>query len=157
MSEIYLLIAVASLGTLGVVHKLADHRRCKPEAINFVLFLAAATAMLVTAIWRFGPASILQVPPIAWITAAGCGLLASFATLNFQHGIRHGKISTSWLVINLSTALPTGLSILIYREAVGVRRTLGLLLAVVALLILWFERVQEERGAAGTASPSDER
>jgi hypothetical protein len=31
--------------------------------------------------------------------------------------LRHGKISTSWLVINLSTAIPTVLFILIYRES----------------------------------------
>jgi drug/metabolite transporter (DMT)-like permease len=155
MPYIYLVMAVASLGTLGVVHKVADHRRCKPEAINFVIFLAAAICMFAVSIWRFGPAGVLQIPAVAWTTAVVCGFLASFATLNFQHGIRHGKISTSWLVINLSTALPTVLSILIYHEAVSARRALGLVLAVVALLILWLERVQEERaGGVPVASVS---
>jgi drug/metabolite transporter (DMT)-like permease len=157
MSGIYLLIAVISLGTLGVVHKVADHQRCKPEAINFVIFLTAGMIMFVVSIWRFGPISLLQIPAVAWITAAGCGFLASFATLNFQQGIRHGKISTSWLVINLSTALPTALSILIYREAVGLRRGLGLLLSVVALLILWFERAYEEQRGGGMQATASEK
>jgi drug/metabolite transporter (DMT)-like permease len=145
MSYAYLLMAVASLGMLGVMHKVADHRRCRPAAINFVIFLGAAIAMFCISIWQLGPASVLRVPAVAWITALGCGFLASFATLNFQHGIRHGKISTSWLVINLSTALPTVLSILIYGEAVSVRRAVGLLLAMLALLILWLERAHEVR------------
>jgi drug/metabolite transporter (DMT)-like permease len=145
MSYIYLIMAVVSLGLLGVFHKVADHRRCKPEAINFVLFLAAAIGMFAVSTWRFGAESVLHVPAVAWVTALVCGFLAAFATLNFQHGIRLGKISTSWLVINLSTALPTVLSIVIYHESVSPRRALGLALAVVALVILWLERAQEER------------
>jgi drug/metabolite transporter (DMT)-like permease len=67
------------------------------------------------------------------------------AILSFQHGVRFGKISTSWLVINLSTALPTILSIAIYHEVVSLRRALGLALAMVALGILWLERRREEQ------------
>ncbi|HEY1241415.1 MAG TPA: EamA family transporter [Bryobacteraceae bacterium] len=147
MRYVYLVMAVASLGMLGVFHKVADHRRCKPEAINFVLFLAAAIGMFAVSIGRFGAESMLHVTAVAWVTALVCGFLAAFATLNFQHGIRHGKISTSWLVINLSTALPTVLSIVIYHEAVSPRRALGLALAVLALVILWLERAREERAA----------
>ena len=73
-----------------------------------------------------GPTKVLDIPAPGWLTAVACGFLASVAILNFQHGVRFGKISTSWLIINLSTALPTVLSILIYREAVSVRRALGL-------------------------------
>ena len=144
-SYAYLGMAVASLGMLGVVHKVADHRHCRPEAVNMMIFLAAAPIVFAVSFWRFGPANTLNVPAVAWATALVCGFMAAFATLNFQHGIRHGKISTSWLIINLSTALPTVLSIAIYKEAVTRRRALGLLLAVAALFILWLERVREER------------
>lgn len=145
----YLMMAVTALGLLGVAHKVADHRHCRPEAINFMIFLVAAAAMSGFSLVRFGPAAALAVPAAAWLTAVICGFLASFATLQFQHGIRFGKISTSWLVINLSTALPTVLSIVIYKEAVTPRRALGLLLALAALFILWLERAREERRSAG--------
>jgi drug/metabolite transporter (DMT)-like permease len=156
IAYVYLIVAVAALGLLGIFHKVADHRRCRPEAINLMIFLVAAAMTFVVSLVRFGPGGVLAIPPVAWVTALVCGFLASFATLQFQHGIRHGKISTSWLVINLSTALPTVLSIVLYKEAVTPRRILGLLLAIVALLILWLERAREERlrEAAATLSAS---
>jgi len=144
----YLLLAASSLGILGIMHKVADQHRCRPEAVNLFLFLGATLAMSVISVRRFGAGAALNVPAIAWITAAGCGFLASFAILNFQRGIRYGKISTSWLVINLSTILPTLLSIVIYHESVSARRALGLLLSVAALSLLWMERRSEERLAA---------
>jgi len=141
----FLILAVCALGLLGVLHKLADFRGCRPQAINLFLFLGAAAAMWALTLFRYGASAMNGIPLVAAAVGAGCGLLASVAILNFQHGIRYGKISTSWLIINLSTALPTVLSIVIYRERVSARRGLGLLLAVAALLILWVERRREEQ------------
>jgi drug/metabolite transporter (DMT)-like permease len=140
----FLILAVASLGMLGVLHKVADHRRCRPEAINLFIFLGGTTVMSVLSFWRSGVANVLDIPAIAWVTAAVCGFLASLAIWSFQHGVRYGKISTSWLVINLSMALPTVLSIMVYHEVITARRAIGLLLAVATLIILWRERVREE-------------
>lgn len=147
MPHLYLLLGVVSFGMLGVLHKVSDHRHCRPEGVNLILFLGAAVSMLAVSVWRTR-AKVIDVPPIAWVTAITCGFLASVAILSFQRGVRFGKISTSWLVINLSTALPTVLSIVIYRESVGIRRSLGLFLAVAALVILWLERTREERAHA---------
>ncbi len=144
MPHLYLLLSVVSFGLLGVLHKVSDHRHCRPEGVNLILFLGAAFGMLAVSVWRTGT-KVMDVPAIAWGTAITCGFLASVAILAFQHGVRFGKISTSWLVINLSMALPTVLSILIYHEHVSIRRGLGLFLAVTALVILWLERTREER------------
>lgn len=152
MPRAFLLLAVISLGTMGVTHKVADHRGCRPEGVNFVLFLGAGVVMLGVTFWRLGP-RILEIAPVAVLTAMTCGFLSSVAILSFQHGVRFGKISTSWLIMNLSTALPTVLSVLIYGEAVSARRALGLFLAVVALFILWLERKREE-SAGSLAVPS---
>ena len=140
----FLFLAVASLGMIGVLHKVADHRRCRPEAINLFIFLGGTAVMTVLCAWHSKAAKLLDIPTIAWVTAAVCGILASLAILSFQHGVRYGKISTSWLVINLSMSLPTVLSIVVYHEIITARRALGLLLAVVTLIILWRERVREE-------------
>jgi drug/metabolite transporter (DMT)-like permease len=144
MPQLYLLLGVVSFGILGVLHKVSDHRGCRPEGVNLILFFGAAVSMLGISLWRTGT-NVMHVPAIAWATAITCGFLASVAILTFQHGIRFGRISTSWLLINLSLAVPTALSILIYHESVSLRRGLGLLLAVTALVILWLERVREER------------
>jgi drug/metabolite transporter (DMT)-like permease len=145
MRYAFLILAVASLGLLGVLHKVADHRKCRPAAINFFLFLWAS--LMVAAVelgWR-GAGTALPIPGVLMIAVAvTCGTFASLAILSFQHGVRYGKISTSWLLLNLSTAIPTLLSILIYHEHVGWKRGLSLLLAVSALLLLWRDRRAEE-------------
>ena len=147
MPYAYLMLAVCALGILGVLHKVADFRGCRAEAINLFLFLGAAAAMWAVSFLRFGGAALAGLPVAVIGVGVICGLLASIAILNFQHGVRYGRISTSWLIVNLSTALPTVLSIVIYRERLGPRRAAGLLLAVVALGLLWLERRREEEAA----------
>jgi drug/metabolite transporter (DMT)-like permease len=142
----YLSIAVLSLGLLGVLHKVADYQRCRPAAVNLLLFFWAMVFVSGVCFIRQGLAATLSVPSWVCAVAAVCGTFASLAILNFQHGVRYGKISTSWLVINLSTAVPTILSIVFYKEQVSLRRGLGLTLAVLALILLWLDRQGEESG-----------
>lgn len=145
---LYLAGAALSVGMLGVFHKVADHCECRPEAINLFLFLFAGLLMATWSVSRAGFSQLIFLPQVALLTAATCGLLASLAILFFQRGIRYGKISTSWLVINLSTILPSVLSIVLYREAVSPRRALALGLSLVALTLLWFDRRRQEAGEA---------
>jgi drug/metabolite transporter (DMT)-like permease len=147
MGYLHLLLAVASLGMLGVLHKVADHRRCRPQAINLLLFLWVSILLGLTAAIRSGPAVMLAVPGRVLLIGTVCGMCAGLAILNFQHAVRFGKISTSWLLINLSMAVPTVLSILIYREQVTPKRALSMTLTVVALALLWIDRRQEDRKA----------
>lgn len=144
MGHLFLILAVVSFGSLGVLHKVADHHRCRPQAINAVLFLAAGLVLTVVTTVRLGIEAWTAVPSRAWLVAGACGLCASVAILHFQHGVRHGRISTSWLIVNLSTIVPTILSILIYGETVSPRRAVSLALALVALVLLWIDRRQEE-------------
>lgn len=154
MSYLYLLIGLVCLGLLGVLHKAADHRRCRPEAINLFLFAWAAVIVGGAAAWKLGPLRAALTPLPAVAVAAACGTCATLAILFFQRGIRHGKISTSWLIINLSTVVPTLLSIFIYREQIGTRRLASLLLALAALLMLWLERRREEASQNSRTVPS---
>src|SRR5437868_13359964 len=112
MRYLHLLLAVGSLGMLGVLHKVADHRRCRPQAINLLLFFWASLLLAVTAAIRSGPAAVFALPGRVLAIGAICGMCAGLAILNFQHAVRFGKISTSWLLINLSMVVPTALSIL---------------------------------------------
>lgn len=152
----FLGLAMLSFGIMGVLHKVADHRRCHPTAITGLLFLWAGMAMSVICLGARGARLSFQMP--LWI----CGLALVFGTfaglsiLNFQHGVRFGRISTSWLIMNLSTALPVILSILIYRETIRWKRALGLTLAVAALLLLWLDRTREQSGLMLSASGEEE-
>src|SRR2546426_9364263 len=116
MGYVFLIMALVALGMLGVLHKVADHRRCRPTAINLFLFLWAAVVVATVAVVWHGAGSLASTPPRVYAVALVCGLFSSLAILTFQQGIRHGEISTSWLVINLSTAIPTILSLIVYHE-----------------------------------------
>lgn len=140
----FLALAVVSFGILGVLHKVADHRHCKPPVVTGFLFLWAGIAMSVICISERGMRASTQIPLWIAATALAFGVAAALSILNFQHGVRFGKISTSWLIMNLSTAVPVILSILIYREHIKWKRAAGLTLAVVALLLLWIDRSREE-------------
>jgi drug/metabolite transporter (DMT)-like permease len=148
----FLALAVVSFGVLGVLHKVADHRHCKPSVVTGFLFLCAAIAMSVICISERGMRASTQMPLWIAATALAFGIAAALSILNFQYGVRFGKISTSWLIMNLSTAVPVILSILIYREQIKWKRAVGLTLAVVALLLLWIDRSREE----STRNPQQE-
>ena len=73
-------------------------------------------------------------------------------------GIRYGKISTSWLIINLSAAIPAVGSVLLYHEPISTRKITILVLAVISVLLLWKDKQDDEArqadmdaGKAGTA------
>jgi hypothetical protein len=111
---LYMIAGLLSFSTLGVFHKIADVKHCRPAAINALIYLwsllfAIVVVMLVR---RHG----LGVPMPVAVIAIPFGVSASVAILAFQAGIRHGDISTSWLAINLSSGIPTVASILIYGE-----------------------------------------
>src|SRR5262245_47388620 len=106
----FLALAVLCFCGLGLLHKVADFQKCRPSFINAYLFFWACLFMTV---YTFSIGVSIKAPARVTGVAIVCGLCASVAILAFQIGIRFGKISTSWLIINLSTAVPTVLSIII--------------------------------------------
>jgi drug/metabolite transporter (DMT)-like permease len=136
-------LGLISFGLLGVFHKLADVKKASPKAITAILYLASLLFVFVSL------AAIQKDTPLASgrILAIGVpfGLFAGIAILAFQAGIRHGDITTSWLIINLSSAIPTVASILIYKEAVTPTKTAALILIPIAILLLWKERRESDR------------
>ena len=55
-----------------------------------------------------------------------------------------GKISTSWLIINLSAAIPAIGSILFYHEHVSPQRIAVVALAIVSVFLLWKDKQCDE-------------
>jgi peptidoglycan/LPS O-acetylase OafA/YrhL len=100
-----------SYGVLGICHKLAEHKRCRPQPLAAVLMFMAFGGMNLFTLFGKG----YSIPPKALATALLCGAIALCALWAFQEGLKHGKIATSWLIINLSAAIPTIGSILIYQ------------------------------------------
>lgn len=137
----YALMGLTSFGLLGILHKLADTKHCRPSAITVLLaFFSLSFAGLLL----LGRGHALAAPPnVIWI-ALPFGVCAMLAILAFQAGVRHGSIATSWLAINLSAGVPTLGSIFIYGEPVSRWTLFALLLIPVSMVLLWMDKKQNE-------------
>jgi len=137
----YLFTALASFTVIGICHKVADHKKCRPSAVNALLFVWAFALLSAYMIASKGLSS--DVPRIVVGWGISSGIFAAIAILAFQVGIRYGKISTSWLVINLSGGIPTLASLILYDEKITPKRAMGLLLAGLSLWLLWKDKKEE--------------
>lgn len=138
---------MACFMTLGLFHKLADRKQCRPTHINIFLFGWSALIGL-TALAVRGKAVI---PPggdwgQVWAIALPSGACAATAILLFQIGVRYGKIATSWLIVNLSGAVPILVSVVLYGEHVDLRKLIALAAMLASLILLWLEKRAQESG-----------
>jgi drug/metabolite transporter (DMT)-like permease len=153
-----LLAALVGFGMLGIFHKVADHPGCRPKMIALSLLGGGGILTLLYAA-LFDPKG-LHVPIEAWSIGALGGAFAGLALLLFQTGLRYGKISTSWLIINLSMSVPIALSLFLFGEQPNLTKGLGVLLVFAAILMMWWDkRIDLEKSGtdlaeAGRASKS---
>lgn len=143
--QIYMLLALLSFSLLGVLHKVADVKQCRPSTINALL--ASASLLFVFVFVMLATPGGPVVPSSVAAIAIPFGVSASVAILAFQAGVKHGPIATSWLAINLSAGIPTVASILIYDEPVGVGKALALALIPVSMLLLWKDKRELDAAA----------
>ncbi|MEW5979468.1 MAG: EamA family transporter [Acidobacteriota bacterium] len=130
-----------SYGVLGICHKWAERRRCRPQPLSAMLMFSAFVGMNLFVLIGRGYA----IPARALYTALICGAIALCALWAFQEGLKHGKIATSWLIINLSAAIPTVGSIVIYHEPVSLKKVGILTLIVIAIVLVWRDRLEDLR------------
>ena len=141
----YALLALLSYSVLGVLHKLADVKGGRPAAINVLLYASSLSILLVGALLAGSP--LLAGPPGPKLLAIPFGVSSAVAILALQTALRFGNISTSWLAINLSAGLPTVGSILLFHEAVTLRKSLSLVLITLAMILLWKDKEIADRRA----------
>jgi drug/metabolite transporter (DMT)-like permease len=103
-----------------------------------------------------------RIPAPAFYVAISCGTIALFALWSFQEGLKRGKIATSWLIINLSSVIPTLGSIVIYHEPVNLKKLLIIGLIFVAIVLIWKDGLEdlrklEQHPGAELTSPSSAR
>ena len=140
MSVGYLLLLAALLGfsTLGIFHKVADHPECRAKNIA-VLLLFWAGVLTTTYTFFFAPKGLHFPREVLLIGALG-GVFSSLALFAFQAGLKFGKISTSWLVINLSMSVPILLSIFSFGEKLNATKAVGITLVIAAIILLWRDK-----------------
>ena len=140
---LFMLGGLLAFSMMGVLHKLAEVRRCRPRMINVLLF--AWSTLFVSAYVAILPDLQMTIPAKVAAIALPSGLGAAVAILSFQTGIQYGKIATSWLIINLSTGLPTAASILFYGEKVDARKLIALACMLGSILLLWKDKKNLEQ------------
>ena len=140
---VFMIAGLLCFSMLGVLHKIADVKRCRPAAVNALIYAWSLLFAIVVA--RFILGHSLAAPVSVAAIAIPFGISASVAILAFQAGIRHGDIATSWLAINLSSGIPTVASILIYGEALTTRKIAALTLIPVSMALLWIDKRRSER------------
>lgn len=142
MSQGYLYVLVSLLGysLLGISHKLADVKQCSPRAITLLLFFWGG---VLTTGYVFAAGDYREFPVEIVVIALVFGIFSSLAILSFQAGLKHGKIATSWLIMNLSMAVPAVLSIVIYGEPVVLVKVAAVGMIFLSMFFLWRDKKVE--------------
>lgn len=153
LGHIFMGIALVSLGFLGIFHKLGDFKKCRPSAVTVGMFFWAMILMSVYVLVVKGPGSVRSMPGTIFRVAGVCGVCTSAAVFTFQKGLRYGSIATSWVVINLSAAIPTVLSIVFYEEEVSLGKQAGFALILISMFLLWKDKQLGEAETQAAMKP----
>ncbi|MFN7996672.1 MAG: hypothetical protein U0Q18_23875 [Bryobacteraceae bacterium] len=138
----FLLFGLLSFAAMGIIHKLGDRHAC--NALHIALFTMATSCVLSLIYAAVGErASLMSWKVAVPSIAIPFGACAGAALWFFQRGLRFGRIATSWLLINLSSGVPTVLSVVVYREPLNRKKLIVLLLIAVSLILLWWDRRQD--------------
>jgi EamA domain-containing membrane protein RarD len=157
MGYLMVLWSLFSYGTLGICHKLAERKHCRPRVLAMIVMLSAFLGMNIFVV--FGKRGY-TMPSSAFYVAITCGSVALCALWAFQEGIKRGKIATSWLIINLSSVIPTLGSIVIYHEPINLKKMVVVGLIFVAIVLVWrdgledLRKLEEERKSKSVLPPS---
>ena len=138
---LFAVLAMLSIGVLGILSKLADRPDCTP--LNTTLVLFGGSSVIMGLYVRFIQGETLNPPKMVSGTAIFFGALAVLAFWVFLYGLQFGKITTSWIFMNLSAIVPAALSTILYHEKLGVLKALVLGLVVLSIFLLWKDKQQE--------------
>ena len=142
MGFLYMILSLMCFGSIGILVKFADLRGCRPSAVYTLAYAWCVLFGVVSVIWFQGGA--FHVPVAVYEIAVPFGIMNAIGGIVFMAGVRFGKISTSWLIINLSAAIPAIGSVVLYHEPVNAKKVAVLGLAAVAVLLLWKDKQEDE-------------
>jgi drug/metabolite transporter (DMT)-like permease len=141
LGYLFAVLAMLSIGMTGILSKLSDRYNCTPLNTSLIVFGGSSVLMglYVSLVQR---ASLLP-PAVVSETGLVFGVIAILAFAIFLYGLQFGKLTSSWIFLNLSAIVPAVLSILIYREAVTLTKILVLGMVVASIVLLWKDKQRE--------------
>lgn len=142
LGYLYMVLSLTCFSSIGIVVKLADNRGCRPSAVyTFAYAWSLLFGVLFVVLFR---GANFHVPGVVYEIALPFGVASAIGGIVFMAGVHYGKISTSWLIINLSAAVPAIGSVVIYHEPVSPRKLAILVLAGISVLLLWKDKQVED-------------
>jgi drug/metabolite transporter (DMT)-like permease len=151
---LYIILSLTCFGSIGILVKFASLRRCRPGAVYALAYAWCVLFAIGFVIWFRGGA--FHVPGSVYAIAVPFGIMNAIGGIVFMAGVRFGKISTSWLIINLSAAIPAVGSVVLYHESVSAKKLAVLALAALAVLLLWKDKQEDETQRAQAEHTSKE-
>ena len=142
LGYLYMILSLTSFGLIGIFVKFADTRGCRPSAVYTLAYSWSVLFGVFFVIWFRG--AEFHLPVVVYAIAIPFGMLNAIGGIVFMVGIRYGKKSTSWLIINLSAAIPAIGSVVLYHEPVNPRKIAVLALAVISVLLMWKDKQADE-------------
>lgn len=149
-----MILSLTCFGGIGLLIKFANLRQCRPGAVYAWAYAWCVTFSAGFVMWFRG--GQFHVPSAVYAIALPFGIMNAIAGIVFMAGVRFGKISTSWLIINLSAAIPAVGSVVLYHEAVNVKKLAVLALAALAVVLLWKDKQEDETRRSEEERTSEE-
>jgi drug/metabolite transporter (DMT)-like permease len=151
MGYFYMILSLTCFGFIGIFAKFADLRGCKPGAVYTLAYgWCLLLGVLFVVLFR---GADFHVPAVVYAIALPFGVASVIGGMVFLAGVRYGKISTSWLIINLSAAIPAIGSIIFYHEHVSQRRIAVVALAIISVFLLWKDKQSDEAKQSAIGTP----
>ena len=141
LGYLFAVLAMLSIGILGILSKLGDRYGCTP--LNTALVLFGGSSVFMAGYVGLVQKGTLVPPNVVTGTAIFFGAVAIAAFWVFLFGLQYGKITTSWIFMNLSAIVPATLSVVIYDEAITLINSLALALVVASIVLVWKDKQQE--------------
>ncbi len=151
---LFAILAMLSIGVLGVLSKLGDRYGCTP--LNTALVLFGGSAVIMALYVALVQQASLVPPSAVGSTAIIFGALAILAFWVFLYGLQFGKLTSSWIFMNLSAIVPAALSVAVYGESVSPIKGVVLVLVVASIVLLWKDKQQaagDEPNSRASANP----
>lgn len=151
--HIYILLSLLSYSSLGILHKVAEVKKCRALPISLLMCAWCLVSLVVVG---FLAGRSLSAPAGVIGLALPIGVCAGVAILALQSALSLGDISTSWLAVNLSAGIPTVLSIILYKEPITWLKVLALLAMALSMILLWKDaQVSRDTARSGREASSE--
>jgi len=142
--------SIASFASLHTFYRIAGRCTRRPQSVN-VVFLAWASvvaglsALLIQRTgYRLPAGSEARFLGLAM----GTGALVPVAVIFYMLAVRCGKLAPSAMILCLSVGVPIAGSIIFYHETVTPTRAIAVLLALLAVVLVCLDKIDEERKKA---------